>query len=46
MKITFSYLRLPSRGAIAVAVADARKLLPTAAKLDRSTGCSFPEPRL
>ena len=38
MKITFSYLRLPSRGAIAVAVADARKLLPTAAKLDRSTG--------
>ncbi|MFB3135874.1 MAG: leucyl aminopeptidase [Rhodospirillales bacterium] len=38
MEITFSYLRLPSRGAIAVAVADERKLLPTAAKLDRSTG--------
>ena len=38
MKITFASPSLPDSGAIAVLVAEERKLLATAAKLDKSTG--------
>ena len=38
MKITFSAITLPKRGAIAVLVAKDRKLLATAKALDKATG--------
>ncbi|MDH3475364.1 MAG: leucyl aminopeptidase [Rhodospirillales bacterium] len=37
MKIAFSDLSLPASGALAVPVAEGRKLLPSAAKLDKAT---------
>ena len=38
MKITFSTQSLPKRGAVAVMVAEGRKLLPSGAQLDKATG--------
>ena len=38
MKVTFAAVTLPKSGAVAVPVQEGRKLLPTAAKLDKQTG--------